>query len=150
MLVPQRDNQKQTPLLSRLVGHTSSPLSQEVEHIGNHLFRYLPFSAKVNQPVGCVCVLSCASRFICFSLPSCGRRLLWPGPARPSTSSNLPSSKKHVVTHCFSSFGFLPSSSHSCRVGGVEPTYTSHGSSALTQAMRPWYSISKWLVEKTL
>ena len=69
----------QTPPLS----FQTPPLSHKVGALWQPLFRHLPCSARVNQYVGCVCVLLYTSYFLCFSLPSGGLPALhFPQPAK--------------------------------------------------------------------
>ena len=109
--------------------------SQEDLHLGNHLLRHLPFSTNARHCVGSVCVLVSEKLSPLVSL------------ARPPTFSNLPSSKRHVVTHYLPHFvSCLPLPTLGEWVVWSPPTLF-QGSSALTQSMRSCISISTWLVK---
>ena len=108
--------------------------SQEDLHLGNHLLRYLPFSTNASQCVVRFVFLCLKNDPPCFSCQA--PHLLQPAKLKKACGDTL-----------LAPFRFLPSSSHSWRVGGVEPTHTFQGPSALTQAMRSCISISIWLVK---
>ena len=99
--------------------------SQEAQHIGHQLFRDLPVSAMWTHPL--------VERFS-LALPA----FWWRATLIATCQAN-----KACGDPLLFSFDPLPSSSHSWRLGGVEPTHTSTGSSALTQAMTSCNSSTK-------